>query len=145
MTDQAQAPPVPAPASSEIKYEKATSKVGAACEVGRPDVPEPPADEGRVGSKANFHVSVTWPLRGDDWIDTPQDIRVKTAIWRYKLHTSSNPFFDYVLEISITDDHYNYYFGDETGDSYNLNTWVAGDHLVHFNSKNPTIVSIAGS
>jgi len=143
MADKTQAPS--APADSEIKWEEASSKVGAAYEIGRPDVPEPPVDENLVGSKANFRVSVNWTVGADAWIDTPLEIRNKTAIWRYKLHLSSNPFHKYVLEISITDDHYDYYFGDATGDSYSLSTWVAGDHFVRYSSSNPTIVTISGS
>ena len=143
MADQTQAPP--APVDSKIKWEEASSKGGAAYEVSRPNVPQPPADEELVGSKANFRVSVHWTVGADSWIDTPMDIRNKTAIWRYKLHLSSSPFSKYVLEISITDDHYDYYFGDATGDSYSLNTWVAGDHLVRYGSNDPTIVTISGS
>jgi hypothetical protein len=139
MADQTQAP------TTEIKIVEAKSKSGEKYEVGRPDVPQPDSDD-RVGSKSDFsHVQVNWTVQGDSWIDTPMDIRNTTAIWRYKLHKSSSPFFDYVLEISITDDHYCYYFGDESGDSYKLDTWVAGDHLVRFNSGRPTIKLISGS
>jgi hypothetical protein len=137
--------PLPPATPSEIKYEEASSQVGAAYEIGRPDVPQPPVDEDRVGSKADFKVTVNWTAGADAWIDTPIDIRNTTAIWRYKLHLSSHPLFKYALEISITDDHYDYYFGDATGDAYQISTWVAGDHLVRFNSKNSTITSISGS
>ena len=123
-------PGPPAQGDSESKWEKASGKVRAAYEVGRRDVSQPPADEDLVGSKADFRVSVNWKVGADSWIDTPMEFRNTTAIWRYKLHLSSKPFNEYVLGISITDDHYNYYFGDETGDSYKLDTWVAGDHLV---------------
>ncbi|KAK4694878.1 hypothetical protein P7C71_g2772, partial [Lecanoromycetidae sp. Uapishka_2] len=138
-------PPPPPPASSDLKIEKATSKDGAAYETGRPDVPEPSTDDDRVGSKTNFRVTVNWTVGDNAWIDTPLAIRNTTAIWRYKLYLSPSLFYKYRLEISITNDHYDYYFGDATGDSYEINTWTAGDHLVDFGSNNPTIVQIAGS
>jgi len=143
MADKTQAQS--APAHSEPKYEKSTSQKGAAYEIGRPNVPEPLVDDDRVGSKQSFRVAVNWTVGADAWIDTPLDIRNTTAIWRYKLHLSSSPFSKYVLEISITDDHYDYYFGDATGDAYPLSTWVAGDHLVRYSSDKPTITQISGS
>lgn len=142
----ADAPPdAPQPPTTDLKLEKATTKAGAAYEVGRPDVPKPADDDERVGAKSKFLVKVNWTVGDNAWIDTPIEIRNTTAIWRYKLYLSPSWFFKYRLEISITNDHYDYYFGDKTGDSYEINTWTAGDHLVDFGSADPTIVQIAGS
>ncbi|MCJ1306567.1 hypothetical protein MMC25_000210, partial [Agyrium rufum] len=114
MAEPTQAPSAPTSEEAvKINWEEASSKDGTKYEVGRPDVPKPPTDENLVGSKADFQISVKWTVGGDSWIDTPLEVRNTTAIWRYKLHLSSHPFHKYVLEISITDDHYDYYFGDE--------------------------------
>ena len=66
------------------------------------------------------------------------------SISRYKLHTSSSPFFDYVLEFS-NEENYNYRFFDKTGDSYAVDTYDQDNHYVQFSSKSTTIAFITGS
>lgn len=67
--------------------------------------------------------------------DGPQspDIRYifYDAFYRYKLYFTNTK-------------HYSYKFFDETGDSYSVNTYRAGDHFVRFDSDKPKIVYISG-
>lgn len=53
----------------------------------------------------------------------------------------------YTYELTFnTRDTYNYYFGDQTNDAYNVNVYQnAGTHVVNYSSDAPTIVKISGN
>ncbi|TFY64822.1 hypothetical protein EVG20_g5824 [Dentipellis fragilis] len=51
--------------------------------------------------------------------------------WKYILNFTNTYKFDY-------------YFYDETGDNYHVNTYRRGDHYVRFNSDKPKIIFIRG-
>ncbi|KAL8877709.1 MAG: hypothetical protein Q9198_004322, partial [Flavoplaca austrocitrina] len=93
----------------------------------------------------DFGLVVNWPFdKNDDWKSTRNDVQDTAAITRYSFYSSSSPIYDYVLEITNTVD-YNYRFYDQTGDSYQINTYEEGDHLVRYNSEKPNVVFITGS
>lgn len=86
--------------------------------------------------------SVSWPPRNDDeWIATSPDVQRTLAITRYSLHRSPGFIYDYTLSFTNIV-RYNYYFIDESGDEYCVNTFNTGNHSFNFNSKKPTIVFI---
>ena len=94
----------------------------------------------------NFGITVNWPVDTDssDWVDTSDEVKKKAAITRYALYPIQNPvFYTYILCFTNTKN-YDYFFSDETGDSYEVNTYESGDHSVRFNSSKPTIVYIRG-
>ena len=74
------------------------------------------------------------------------DVQNKTAITWYKLDYAEwwSPY-KYKLSINTLDT-YDYYFTDQSPDSYQLNVYQnAGTHEVEYRSDKPAIVSISGS
>ena len=95
-------------------------------------------------AKKDFGIVVDWPLGSNEWKETTPEVRSLAGISRYKFHSSSHPLYDYVLEITNTEN-YNYFFYDKTGDYYKINTYSNNDHLVRFSSHSSTISFITGS
>ncbi|ETS80702.1 hypothetical protein PFICI_08231 [Pestalotiopsis fici W106-1] len=90
-----------------------------------------------------FVVEVDWPV-DNEWHQTSQDFANETGITAYQVGTSYSPFYIYFVEI-VTNEHYNYKFYDQTGESYDLDVFVDGDHVIRYNSQQPTIGQISGS
>lgn len=101
-------------------------------------------DDVAVMDKNAFGIVVNWPVGNKDWKDTSADVQATTGITRYRVSTSSSPFFDYFIEFSNSEN-YKYRFYDQTGDSYEVNTGRNGDHVVRFDSGKPTVLFITGS
>lgn len=100
---------------------------------------------GLFEGKVNFDIRVNWTVAGDRLLNTTQDVLDKTAISSYNFTTGAlrHIIFDYYLEFTSTKN-YNYRFYDESGDSYQVNAFITGNHTVRFNSEKPTIVRITG-
>lgn len=100
---------------------------------------------GKLGDKKPFNQEVDWPVAGNDnWIVQDNAFIAKTGISRYTLY--ENPwykFYKYRLKFTCQE-HYDYYFTDETGDIYECNAYVNGDHNVQFDSDKPKIMHIKG-
>lgn len=95
-------------------------------------------------NKKTFEVNVNWPVGKDDkLIPTTHDILNKTGITAYSL-TAGEGHFTYTLRFTSSVN-YNYYFYDESKDSYQVNCFLTGNHSVQYNSPKPTIVHITGS
>ncbi len=94
--------------------------------------------------KKDFGIGVVWNVEGSSWINTSPQVRDKVAIKRYALGDDSNSIYRYILYFENTE-HYSYYFSDETGDRYNVNTYRNGTHTLRFNSDAPSILFISGS
>ncbi|KAL9011250.1 MAG: hypothetical protein Q9180_009210 [Flavoplaca navasiana] len=132
---------------TNIKWQPAMSTKGVPFEIGvksyRDTVHH--SCETTANPKGDFGLVVNWPFdKNDDWKSTRNDVQDTAAITRYSLYSSSSPIYDYVLEITNMVD-YNYRFYDQTGDSYQINTYEEGDHLVRYNSEKPKVVFITGS
>ncbi|KAL8861617.1 MAG: hypothetical protein Q9178_002142 [Gyalolechia marmorata] len=130
-----------------IFWEKATSKKGMVFEIGKKksgDDKSKNCDVVVTTTKEDFGLDVNWPLGNSDWKGSSTDVQSTAAITRYALHSSSFPRFDFVLEFTNTVN-YNYHFYDQTGDSYQVNTYDEGNHYVRFNSAKPTILFVTGS
>lgn len=125
---------------SSIKWETATSKNGASFRIGREKTDV--KNEAPAAGKA-FSIHVDWPV-GDAWVNTTDEVRTTAAITQYYL--SANPIqsvWGYGLQFTNTDT-YDYFFYDETGDCYEVDTWLTHTHFVQYNSDKPTIVCITG-
>lgn len=91
-------------------------------------------------SKGSSPIPVYWEVGDDVWHDTTGQLRGR-GLTRYKLHKSSSPFFDYVLEFTTTQG-WGWTFWDESGDGYDVKTINNGDHLYRYDSQNPTIIYV---
>jgi hypothetical protein len=98
----------------------------------------------RLGDKKDFGIGVNWPIGEANWNYTDSNIRSRAAITRYCLYNQQGETYQYRLIFTNTE-HYDYYFYDETGDRYEVDTFRNGDHFVRYNSENPDIVYIKGS
>ncbi|MBO7789006.1 hypothetical protein J6363_31120 [Burkholderia pseudomallei] len=95
-----------------------------------------------INKKEDFGISVNWPVGDGSWKETDPEVQRRAAITRYSLYIYDG-FYRYKLYFTNTK-HYSYKFFDETGDSYSVNTYRAGDHFVRFDSGKPKIVYISG-
>ncbi|KAI0012214.1 hypothetical protein F4779DRAFT_634755 [Xylariaceae sp. FL0662B] len=141
-----------------FSWEKAESNEGETYEVGRTEneiaakakIEEAtPGDKQLFGffeGKKSFDIPVQWSVGMDKMTPTTQEVLDKTGITAYNFTTGAlrNIGFEYYLEFNNTKN-YNYYFYDESGDSYQVNCFLTGNHSVRFNSEKPTIVRITGS
>jgi|GEM_PF-4730510 len=94
-------------------------------------------------AKADFGIAVNWPIT-NGWMQATNNVANIASITRYNLSPNPNSYYAYILYFTNTQ-HYDYYFHDETGDSYEVNTYVNSDHYVRYNSDKPTISYISGS
>ncbi|WHF27638.1 hypothetical protein QJS65_02990 [Bacillus altitudinis] len=112
---------------------------------------EPLDDEtqNRVSNKKSFSISVNWPVKNSTVQKTSNEVKQTAAITEYALY-DHNPYhsprkiFKYRLIITNTE-HYDYYFKDESGDNYELNTFWNRTHYLEYNSEAPNIIRIEGS
>lgn len=126
-----------------IDWREHTSKLGRKYEVGYPKDLHERAPLGAELTKTNFGISVNWPVSDSSWKNTDAAVQSRAAITRYALWKYDG-LYTYKLMFTNTE-HYNYYFYDETGDSYQVNTYRNGDHYVRYGSDSPNIVYISGS
>ncbi|KAL9627163.1 MAG: hypothetical protein Q9204_006767 [Flavoplaca sp. TL-2023a] len=132
---------------THIKWQPAMSTKGVPFEIGVKSYPDTVHHycDITANPKEDFGLVVDWPFdKNSDWKSTRNDVQDTAAITRYSLYSSSSPIYDYVFEMTNTVD-YNYYFNDQSGDSYPINTIEKGDHLVRYNSKKPNVLFITGS
>ncbi|CAB5362292.1 unnamed protein product [Rhizophagus irregularis] len=93
-------------------------------------------------NKQDFGICVDWKVQeNNSWVDTTADVKKTAGILQYKLFGNGGK---YRLEFTNTVT-YNYYFSDETGDRYQVNTYLTGNHYVEYSSSKPNIVFISGS
>lgn len=159
VTTESQTPP-PVDDSS-IVWKDFKSKNGAGYSVGAlktADDSDADADAADPDSGARFAapsgelfgIQVDWPLGDSNWKSTSPEVQEKAGITHYALslnNTGFGSFFTssrYALRFMNTDT-FNYFFYDETGDYYQVNTWTTGDHVVRFDSAKPKIVFVSGS
>jgi len=129
---------------SSVRWEELKSDKGFSYQVGFPEgqAEEDGSESQTVGGKKDFGIGVSWPPTGGSWVQTPSIVRARAAITRYSLGPCSGAW-KYELYFTNTE-HYHYYFYDETGDYYGVNTFRNGDHYVRYNSSAPDIVYISG-
>lgn len=96
-----------------------------------------------ANGKKDFGMTVDWPVEGF-WTYTSADDKKKSAISRYKLQAGGGLFYDYTLQFDCFE-HYDYYFFDKTGDSYEVNVYRNGQHNVQYSSEKPKINYVKGS
>ncbi|MEV4666056.1 hypothetical protein AB0J85_29430 [Micromonospora echinofusca] len=134
-----------------IVWKEFTSAKGKKYEVGY--LGEPDADQGGSAApegKTDFGISCNWPVGANEWITTEASFKTTTAISRYKLHSNADmpgeEVGDYAYRLEFSnEEHYDYDFFDQEGDSYRCNTFSNTDHFVRYNSEKPTIAYIKGS
>ncbi|MCJ1282092.1 hypothetical protein MMC26_001415 [Xylographa opegraphella] len=145
MSDQKQAP-----ADANVGWEELKTDEGHAYRVKATDynIADKPTGEELNSADASGpkfkDVAVYWTVGSSGAPSV--DVQNKTAITWYKLETAEwwSPY-QYKLTINCTD-HYDYYFTDESPDSYELDVWQnSGSHEVEYRSSKPTIVKISGS
>jgi hypothetical protein len=133
-----------------IIWKEFTSAKGKKYEVGYLSEPGPDGGPGGQSRKSDFGIAVNWPVGPNTWITTDSSFLATTGISRYKLHSNDAApgnnvgGYAYRLEFS-NEEHYDYNFFDEEGDSYRCNTFSNTDHFVRYNSDKPTIAYIKGS
>lgn len=92
------------------------------------------------GNQGIKDVDVNWLMVGDVWKDV--DPNQSAYITRYSLHINRwSPIWDWKLEFSTPERGY-YRFIDESGDYYDVEVNVVGDHYVRYNSSQPTIKKV---
>ncbi|PUU78394.1 hypothetical protein B9Z19DRAFT_1065075 [Tuber borchii] len=131
---------------SSVEWETLTSKNGVTFKIGREKAASVPVVEAKSETPAegeDFGITVDWPV-GGGWTQTTEDVKTTAAITQYNLAEVDGDTFKYTLEFSNTDT-YDYKFFDQTGDSYEVNTWQNRTHYVKYNSDKPTIVYISGN
>ncbi|KAF5004270.1 hypothetical protein FDECE_9226 [Fusarium decemcellulare] len=142
-----------------LTWKEAESGEGAKYEIGRTEfelTAKAKAEEadgdgkqlfGLFEGKKPFDVRVRWTPGEDKFVVASQDVLDTASIASYNLTTSAFRYlggWSYSLEFTNTKN-YNYFFYDETGDYYQVNCYLTGNHSVKFNSEKPTIVRITGS
>lgn len=129
---------------SNIDWKTFTTEKGHKFEVGFPTgaVQQEQTQDAAL-TKTDFGISVIWPVGDSSWKNTDSNTRTTAAITRYTLYQYDG-FYKYMLYFTNTE-HYDYYFYDETGDRYEVNTYRNGDHYVRYDSNKPEIIYIKGS
>ena len=117
-------------------------------------VPEPQALTAggpvALASGPSFNIAVNWPVAHagawDEWKATGDDVRGTARITRYNLYKYGTPSdnWNYMLQFT-NEDTYHYYFTDQEGDTYSVNTFRNGDHYLRYNSNAPNIVRVSGN
>ncbi|PUU78395.1 hypothetical protein B9Z19DRAFT_1126819 [Tuber borchii] len=126
---------------SSIEWETVTSRNGVSFRIGREKTQ---GEDVAPASGKSFSIEVNWPV-GSGWVKTTDEVRTTAGITQYNLSTTpGGSIFQYFLQFNNTDT-YDYEFYDETGDSYEVNTFTTRTHSVQYNSDKPTIVRITGS
>lgn len=132
---------------AKIVWEQFTSEKGVKYEIGHlDDSSEPFEVEGKLQSangKSDFGVICNWvPTLNKEWKMTDHEFSSTTGISQYSVNQRSG-IYKYIIHFS-NDLPYDYYFYDETGDSYRCNTYKMRDHWVRYNSSQPNIIFIKG-
>ena len=104
------------------------------------------------GVKQPFSLGVSWQVWKSVHGPSASDLKNVAAItyalvyeWPYFRDAQGGDGRMYTWCLDFTNElHYNYWFQDEEGDVYNVNTFRNGDHFVCYNSKKPTIVRVSG-
>ena len=125
---------------NDIVWTTATSTNGHEFEVGSRSV-DAPFEKRATGPP--YAMNVSWPVMGDTWQPVTGEMRTHLGISQYKLYPNAGLIYKYILKINNYDT-FNYFFRDEEGDSYQLNTWTKGEHYVRYNSDKPKIVYVVG-
>ena len=99
----------------------------------------------RKSKKKRFGAGVTWVVGTDDFKSVGEPTYTRAAISKYALYDQDGSSYQYRLKfININGVHYDYYFYDETGDYYRVDTLADGEHFVRYNSSMPNIAYILG-
>ena len=127
-----------------IEWKEFTSKDGKKFEVGFPKGEA--SDEAAFApapTKSNFGICLNWIVGDCGWKQTAGNVQATASITSYALCPNTGAW-KYILYF-VNTQHYNYYFYDQTGDYYQVNTFRNGSHYVRYNSDKPTIVFVTGS
>ena len=129
-----------------VDWEEHVSERGQTYHVGRPrDGKAAVQEETAPTAKSNFGIAARWPVTDNEiWVDTDAELRKAAAITKYALHKQEpGSTWQYILRF-VNTEHYDYYFYDRTGDRYQCNTFVNGEHYVRYNSAKPQIEYVSG-
>ncbi|THH26550.1 hypothetical protein EUX98_g7639 [Antrodiella citrinella] len=131
----------------DLVWETAVSMKGVEFKIGSAGDANAANEPAREKAKKPFDIKGRREPTGEpEWRRTPDDIKNKAAISQYLLVDHMNDFLIYRYTLVFeSSEHYNYYLYDESGDHYQVNTFLNGKHSVSFNSRKPTIVRVTGS
>ncbi|KAF8890167.1 hypothetical protein BD779DRAFT_1438826, partial [Infundibulicybe gibba] len=87
-------------------------------------------------------IFVHWPVGNATWKPSGPGVEAATGVSRYKLVRTPGSPWDYRLDFTNVWGWF-FVFADESGDDYQVNALVKGDHYVRYNSDKPTIVYVA--
>lgn len=130
MTDKLSSLPLP-----DIEWTEATSKNGVPFRYG---VEKKKTETKVEASVSDGPINVNWPVAPTNaWV--PVDV---FGIWQYSLvGTTPGGLFNYLLTFT-NQNGWDYSFKDESGDTYSVATIRNGDHILQYNSAQPTIVQV---
>jgi len=138
---------LPAFDDDTIQWKKFTSKNGATYEVGTIKTENAVKSEvAHTDSKKSsldvVELDVTWHLARDDkWKEATQEVKNVVAISRYSLGYTAGGIYQYALWFTNTR-HFDYFFYDESGDHYQVDTYLNRDHVVKYKSTAPNIIRV---
>ncbi|KAF8598341.1 hypothetical protein BDV93DRAFT_526788 [Ceratobasidium sp. AG-I] len=131
---------------SDIEWRKEKTYLGKDYEIGFLRGSQPQPKDPR--SLPSFAVPVNWSVAHagawNEWKATSNEVQERAAISRYNLYEYIGANWRFMLQFTNRA-HYTYYFEDQTGDRYRVDTWRNGDHYLRYNSDHPTIILVDGS
>jgi hypothetical protein len=130
------------PADEDFDVVEITSSKGVKYRIGRPKGSpdtKPPTVEALHGPP--FSRSVYWQVNNSGTTDT--NFTQSTGISQWNV-SDSGLLLKYRL-MFYTDQSFDYWFSDETGDAYECNVFLTGWHYVEYYSDKPNIAYISGS
>lgn len=134
-----------------IQWEERVSEHGKKYRVGRlrDENAEQEATQ-TVSARLPFSIDVDWtPIEGNtDWMATDSRVRDRAKITRYCIVANEMMYPQYWYECTLwfsNTDHYDYYFTDGTGDTYECNTFLNRDHWIWYETREPNIAHIKGT
>lgn len=150
------------PTSIDIQWTQATSANGATYSIGQPPLDVEAAKEETMkpqGKEARSEDGPVFAMASNDdpqpgveipcslqytgnqqFTYTDASFRKKTNIEKWGIWR--NPGDNNYSIVFTNEAHWDYYFKDESGDTYRNNTFRNGDHSIMYHSEKPNIVSV---
>jgi hypothetical protein len=136
--------------SPAMTWTNATSKFGKPFRIGTLQTDQA-VEKRQVSPKNPFTISVNWGVTPGAFqsISTSPDVQSIAAIDQYYLNDiragGGIPAATQFLLWFHNTQTYDYYFTDQSGDVYEINTYIRGDHTLNYDSTYPIITTISGS
>ncbi|KAF8551541.1 hypothetical protein OG21DRAFT_264641 [Imleria badia] len=124
---------------NSIQWKKVTSKEGEPFEVGMKKTGHSIERKSEAATivRVGYPIPVRWAVGDDTWKETTGEVLAR-GITRYRLYPNTWSVWKYRLEFTNVQNRL-FWFWDETGDCYEVDTFGGGEHSVTFNSDGPAI------